>query len=254
MISRAKLLSDVPAGLRDPLFSEFNSIVQNYLEGRFSPSQLSGGRFCEIVYTILAGFKSGKYADRPSKPRDFVSACRALEANAGGPRSFQILLPRLLPALYEIRNNRGVGHVGGDVDSNMMDASAVIAMAKWILAELVRVFHTTSTDDAQRTVDSVAEITLPIIWSDGIVKRVLDTSLKLGQQILVLLSSCPAGATIAKLVDWIEPDDEAYFRRALRKLHKGRFIELNEKTQEARILPPGAISITTLVTSQAMLP
>ena len=136
----------------------------------------------------------------------------------------------------------------------MMDASAVIAMAKWILAELVRVFHTTSTDDAQRTVDSVAEITLPIIWSDGIVKRVLDTSLKLGQQILVLLSSCPAGATIAKLVDWIEPDDEAYFRRALRKLDKGRFIELNEKTQEARILPPGAISITTLVTSQAMLP
>jgi hypothetical protein len=106
VISRAKLLSAVPPDLRNPLFAEFNCIVQNYLEGRFSPAELSAGRYCEIVYTILAGFALGNYADRPSKPRDFVGACRALEVNTGIPRSFQILLPRLLPALYEIRNYR----------------------------------------------------------------------------------------------------------------------------------------------------
>lgn len=254
MISRAKLFSVVPPGLRDPLFAEFNGIVQNYLEGRFSPSELSAGRFCEIVYTILDGLNLGKYANRPSKPRDFVGACRALEASSGVPRSFQILIPRILPALYEVRNNRGVGHVGGDVDPNLMDATAVVAMVKWILAELVRVFHTTTTDEAQRIVDSVAEVTLPIVWSDGVIKRVLDTSLKLGERILVLLSSCPAGATVAELSNWIEPDDEAYFLRALRKLHKARSIELNEKTNEARILPPGAKSIANLMTTYAATP
>lgn len=254
MVSRAKLLSSVPPDLRNPLFAEFNCIVQNYLEGRFSPSELSAGRYCEIVYTILAGFASGKYANRPSKPKDFVGACRALEANTGIPRSFQILLPRLLPALYEIRNNRGVGHAGGDVDSNLMDATAVVAVTKWILAELVRVFHTTATDEAQRIVDSIAEVTLPVVWSDGSVKRVLDTSLKLSQHILILLSSCPAGATIAELSEWIEPEDEAYFRRALRKLHKDRLIELNEKTKKARILPPGAKSIADLLANYSITP
>jgi hypothetical protein len=160
----------------------------------------------------------------------------------------------MLPALYEVRNNRGVGHVGGDVDPNLMDATAVVAMVKWILAELVRVFHTTTTDEAQRIVDSVAEVTLPIIWSDGVIKRVLDTSLKLGQRILVLLSSCPAGATVAELSSWIEPDDEAYFLRALRKLHKNRSIELNEKTNEVRILPPDARTIANLVARYAAVP
>ena len=247
MISRAKLLSAVPPALRDPLFTEFNSIVQNYLEGRFSPSELSGGVFCEIVYTILAGFPSGSYPHRPTKPRDFVSACRALESNASGPRSFQILLPRLLPALYEIRSNRGVGHTGGDVDPNLMDATAVVTFAKWILAELIRVLHTVSPQEAQRTVDSVAEINIPLIWSDGIIKRVLDTSLKLGQRILVLLSSCPAGARIDALCGWVEPDDEAYFRRALRKLHTDRFVELNERANQVRLLPPGAKSVARLL-------
>jgi hypothetical protein len=247
VISRAKLLNAVPPALRDPLFAEFNSIVQNYIEGRFSPSELSGGVYCEIVYTILAGFASGTYPPRPTKPRDFVSACRALESNVSGPRSFQILLPRLLPALYEIRSNRGVGHTGGDVDPNLMDATAVVTIAKWILAELIRVFHTVSPHEAQRIVDSVAEITVPLVWSDGDIKRVLDTSLKLGQRILALLASCPSGARIDALRGWVEPDDESYFRRALRKLHTDRFVELNEQGNQVRLLPPGAKSVARLL-------
>jgi len=78
---------------------------------------------------------------------------------------------------------------------------------------------------------------------------VLDTSLKLGQRILILLSSCPAAAAVDELRDWIEPDDEAYFRRALRKLHGERFVELNEQANLVRLLPPGAKSVATLLRS-----
>ena len=125
MIKPAQALAAVPSGLRHPLLKEYKSIVQNYMERRWSPSELSGGKFCEIVYTILDGHAKGAYAAKPSKPSNFVDACKKLENNAGVPRSFQILIPRTLPSLYEIRNNRGVGHVGGDVDPNHMDALAV---------------------------------------------------------------------------------------------------------------------------------
>jgi len=67
-----------------------------------------------------------------------------MEVHTRVPRSFQILIPRLLPALYEIRNNRGVGHVGGDVDPNYMDATMVVGAVKWIMGELTRVFHSVS--------------------------------------------------------------------------------------------------------------
>src|SRR6266851_1018203 len=71
------------------------------------------------------------------------------------PRSFQILIPRLLPALYEVRNNRGVGHIGGDVDPNHMDATFVISSCNWVMAELVRVYHDLSTNEAQEIVDTL---------------------------------------------------------------------------------------------------
>lgn len=46
-----------------------------------------------------------------------VDACERLEQAPASkfPRSVRIQIPRVLIAFYEIRNNRGVGHVGGDV-------------------------------------------------------------------------------------------------------------------------------------------
>jgi hypothetical protein len=119
------------------------------MERRWLPSELSAGRFCEIVFSILEGNAAGSYPGSPQKPRDFVQACRQLEGAVGLPRSFRILIPRMLPALYEIRNNRGVGHVGGDVDPNHMDASIALAMVNWIMAELVRVLHDLPMDKAR---------------------------------------------------------------------------------------------------------
>ncbi|MBR0948788.1 hypothetical protein ABIF65_010907 [Bradyrhizobium japonicum] len=62
-------LSAIPEGLRQPLLVEYQSIVQNFAEHRWSPSELSGGKFCEIVFTILDGHAKGTYAPSPKKPR-----------------------------------------------------------------------------------------------------------------------------------------------------------------------------------------
>jgi hypothetical protein len=165
-------LSAIPAGLRDPLIAEYQSIVQNFAEHRWSPSELSGGKFCEIVFSIVDGHARGTYPAKPYKPNDFVSACRKLEENKHVPRSFQILIPRLLPALFEVRNNRGVGHAGGDVDANHMDALFVLNNCNWIVAELIRVFHNLQPDAAQKIVDTIVEIKVPLIWEGAGVRRV----------------------------------------------------------------------------------
>jgi hypothetical protein len=94
-----------------------------------------------------------------SKPPNMRDDYRELEKKSKtgkpGDHSMRVRIPRMLPALYDIRNNRGVGHVGGDVDSNLMDATAVYSMASWILAELVRAFHAVKTTDAQAAVDAL---------------------------------------------------------------------------------------------------
>jgi len=234
-------LALLPDGLRGSLLSEYRDIVKNFTERRWRPAELSGGRFCEIIYTILDGYAKGRYASEPAKPTNFVDACRRLEQNSNVPRSFQILIPRMLPALYEIRNNRNVGHVGGDVDPNHMDSVAVLSTANWIMAELVRVLHQLpSMADAQAVVDALAERRTPLIWQNGEIKRVLDQKMKLPDQILVLLSSSSQIVTADDLLKWTECSNKAYLNKLLRKLHSERKIEFNNQSGQVAILPPGS--------------
>jgi hypothetical protein len=249
MITAAQALSSIPAGLRTPLITEYQTIVQNFLEQRWLPSELSGGRISEIVYTILDGHAKKSYAAAPFKPGNFVEACRKLESNSQPhiPRSFQILIPRMLPALYVVRNNRSVGHVGGDVDPNHMDSVAVLSMCNWVMAELVRVFHGLTVAEAQKVADALAEVRIPVIWSDGNVKRVLQTTLKLQEQMLLLIAVSIPDVSTAELLEWIEYDDKKYFMRTIRGLHTKRLVEFTTKTDRVKILPPGAKFVQDLV-------
>lgn len=246
MLSSATLLSTLPPGLRTPLIEEYSSIVQNFMERRWSPSELSGGKFCEIVYTILDGHASGTFASSPNKPRDFVTACKTLESRVVTPRSFQILIPRLLPALYEIRNNRGVGHAGGDVNPNPMDASAVLAMSSWVMAELVRVFHNATTAEAQHAVDNLVERPMPLVWTDSDVRRVLRTDLKLKDQVMLLVGSASDSSKADDLFRWTEYVNRSHFNKVLRELHSSRQIELKQDGV-VTLLPPGADYVAKLI-------
>jgi hypothetical protein len=255
MIATSAALASVPSGLRTPLISEYQSIVQNFMEHRWLPSELSGGRFSEIVYTILDGQANGNYAAVPSKPKDFPLACRKLENNslAHVPRSFQILIPRMLPALYEIRNNRSVGHVGGDVNPNHMDSVAVLSMCNWVMGELVRVYHGLSITEAQKVVNALAEIRIPAVWSDSSKKRILLTGLRLPQQLLLLVATTVPEVTSKELLVWSEASDKRYFLKILRKLHKDRLIEFDEPSDKVQILPPGAKEIQEMLSKKSPL-
>ncbi len=247
MIQSTSALAVIPSGLRNPLLEEYKSIVQNYMERRWSPSELSGGKFCEIVYTILHGQAKGTYASKPTKPSNFVEACKKLEGNNNVPRSFQILIPRMLPALYEIRNNRGVGHVGGDVDPNHMDALAVLSMCNWVMAELIRVFHSVSVDDAQALVDDLVERRVPLVWKGEDVKRVLDPSMVLKDQVLLLLASTTGKVAVADLLKWTDTKNKRYFLKLLRQLHKKRQVEPCADEATTHLLPPGSAIVEELV-------
>ncbi len=240
------ILASIPVGLRDPLLAEYRNIAANYSEQRWSPAELGGGLFCEIVYTILLGHASGSYASSPSKPRNFVGACRGLEQNSHVPRSFQILIPRLLPALYEVRNNRGVGHVGGDVDPNHMDATFVLSSANWVMCELIRALHSLPVHEAQTIVDKLTEIRIPLIWAKGDIRRVLKPEMKQKQQILVLLASA-SSTTIGDLLDWLEVKNRAYFMKTLRDMHNNRLLELDESSGAIELLPPGAKTAADII-------
>jgi len=253
MISSAMLLAGLPQGLRDPLIASYQEIVANYAEHRWEPAELNGGKLSEVAYTIVEGAISGSFAKSPSKPANMLEACRQLENKPAvpgrvGDRSLRVLIPRMLTALYEIRNNRNVGHVGGEVDPNFLDATAVLSMASWVVAELVRIFHNVPVNEAQESVDALIERKYPIIWQVGDLRRVLDPSLPAKDQTLLLLHQRPGWIEEKELVSSVEYSSVTMFRaRVLDPLHRERLIEYDRKLRQAKISPKGSKDVEVRV-------
>jgi hypothetical protein len=238
-------LATIPEHLRKPLLAAFDEIVTNYRQGRWEPSELNGGKLCEILYTILQGHVDGAYPAKPAKPSNMVDACRSLEkASSTFPRSVRIQIPRMLIALYEIRNNRGVGHVGGDVDPNHMDAVAVLYVTKWIVSELVRVFHGVDTSTATAVVDALIEREIPIIWDVGGMKRILSKSLSRKNKTLLLLYGQATAVDEEVLADWVEhPRLSDYRKDVLRPLHEAKLVEYDRGAGIVHLSPLGMVYV-----------
>lgn len=246
MFDPLKAFLNLPEELRKELLDCYRSIITNYAEMRWEPAELNGGKFCEIVYSIVHGALTSNFPLRSKKPANMLDACRALESlptnsNLVGSRSLRIQIPRLLPYLYEIRNNRGVGHVGGDVNPNAADASVVVATASWLMAELVRIFHGMSLTDAQEIVDALVVRRHPLVWSVDKTKRVLDSSLKKADQVLLLLYSESGWTDVERLRSWVEYASKAHFKiKILNPLHKARYLEFAQTEGVVRITPKGS--------------
>ena len=241
------ILSNLPKTLKDELISAYNLIIKNYREGRWEPAELNGGKLCEVVYSILDGYIKGTFPSTSSKPRNMVDACRLLEqAPSSFSRSVRIQIPRMIIALYEVRNNRGVGHAGGDIDPNKMDATCVLYMSKWILAELVRLFHAVDIKTAENSINLLVDRTLPVVWVVGENLRILDTKITMKEKTLLLLYHKQSSNPVSEndLVNWVEHSNASVYRRdVLRALHKEKLIEYDEGKKIVYLSPMGSLMV-----------
>jgi len=213
---------------------------------------LNGGKLCEVALSILRGYVDGQYPKRAGKPKNFLIACSDLEkANSlTFPRTVRIQIPRVLIALYEVRNNRGVGHVGGDVDPNHMDAVFVLFAAKWIVAELIRLFHDLDPEEAARAVDALVEREVPLIWEVNGKRRVLATQLPMKEKMLLLLYGSPSAIDERTIIDWLEHSNPSVFRRdVLRSAHRAKLLEYDSDKATVVISPSGVAFVEDRILS-----
>ena len=239
----AAVLGGLPLGIRQELIDELNKIERHFREGRWEPAELDGGRLCEIVYSIVRGELDGKIPSKASKPTDLVGAIRALEGvpASTGPRSFRITIPRALLGIVDVRNDRDVGHIGGEVSSNHMDASYVLAGAKWLVAELVRYYHQVDTATATTFVEALIERDTPAVWQVAGTKRLLLHGVSMPDRTLVALDSTAGPVHTTDLREWTGYSNATLFRQSiLVELHRADLIHYDRKTGLVYISPLGA--------------
>ena len=143
--------------------------------------------------------------------------------------------------LYTLRNKRGIGHVGGDVDANRIDCVAIVRTADWIMCELIRVYHGLSLEEAQDLVDGISYKFIPDVWEVGSKKRVLKQGLNAKQKTLLLLYSQTDSLVLTEdLFDWVEYYRlDAFKQKILKPLHKDKLIEFDNTNDVVYLSPLG---------------
>jgi hypothetical protein len=240
---RADFYNKFPKEVVDALIDSYIEIKENYYLGRHEPAELNGGKFTEATVRLLQYIlNGGRYDPLEKHIQNMSNTLRSFEQTPHDKfhDSYRIHIPRILSVIYDIRNKRGVGHLSGDVNPNIADATLIATCCDWVFAELYRINYGCSINEAQKIIETLVQRKNPLIYQIGDTKRVLNPKLDMTKQTLLLLGECyPNEVSEKDLIKWIEPSNASGFRRdVLRRLHEKRTIEYVEKTS-CIILPPG---------------
>jgi len=236
-------LKNIPDDFRPKLVQTYTEIKRMNSESRYEAAGMSAGKFCEVLIRLLQNEVNGSYIPFSDSIGNMADECRKLvtSTKSSAVESLRIIIPRALIFLYTIRNKRGIGHIGGDVDANKIDLSALVVAADWIICELIRVYHGLSLEEAQDLVDSISVRSIPAIWEVAGKKRVLKIGLSSQHQTLLLLYSDQETAVLCEdLCSWVEYANlSMYKKRVLEPLHSKRFIEFDEESDVVYLSPLG---------------
>ncbi|NGP90257.1 hypothetical protein [Fodinibius halophilus] len=212
--------------ISDHLVSSFLEIEENFVIKKWKPSELNAGHFVEAVRRIIELELFGKYTPFNNKLPHFNDSELQRYERQKGHESFRMLIPRILKAIYNIRNKRGVGHIS-DISPNEMDATLILYNVKWVLAEIIRLNSNLKPEETQQIINKIVERDIQLLWKDGEVKRILNPNILAKDKVLVLLydeSPMPA----EKIRGIIEYKNSYNFKKILKGLHSDRLIEFDD--------------------------
>jgi hypothetical protein len=244
MIAHGILESGFDKHLADAIINAYQEIERNYVLRKWKPSELDAGHFVEAVRRAIDLELTGTYIPlRKNLPNFNDQVIRHYEQQAGH-ESFRMLIPRVLKAIYNIRNKRGVAHIS-DVDPNEMDATFILSSVKWVLAELLRLKSGLPTSQTQDLLDAIVERHCPIIWKESGIVTILRPKMKAQDQALVLLYD-QSPIQDSELQQMIEYKSTSTFKKLLKALHKAKAIYYHEDGN-CRISPKGVQEAETLI-------
>jgi len=227
---KQQLSDSIDHTLVDRLVECYTELKQNYYLGKHKPSELEAGHFTEIVIRILQyvtnpGHNFTPLGTRLNNIDQEITRFGRLPA-ASFHDSIRLHIPRAVQVIYDVRNRRGVAHIGSDVNPNLSDSTFVMATCDWIMAELIRLCYTSSLEEAQKLVDCIVERKAPLIQDFSGYLKVLNPKLSVPNKILALLYyRGKEGASTKELRYWVKTKSPSHIPTAIANLeHKKGYI------------------------------
>jgi hypothetical protein len=194
---------------------------RNFYLGGLRLSAVEGGRFCEAAFRLLQDTTEGKHTPL-SKTLPKTDALILQLSNLDASKfndAIRLHIPRSLRLVYDIRNKRDTAHLSDGIDPNLQDATLVVTVIDWVLAEFIRLYHNVTANAASKMVDGIVKRVAPVVQDFNGFLKILNPKLGVSDRCAVLLyQRGDDGASYAELEQWVRPSMRANLRRALEAL------------------------------------
>src|SRR5437879_1379666 len=160
----AQLAHHLDAKLVSELLEAHAEAKRNFYLGGLRLSEVEGGRFCEAAFRLLQSIAFWAYTPlgKSLDTDKLIERLRSLPS-ATFVDAVRLHIPRALRLVYDIRNNRDAAHLADGIDPNLQDATLVVGVIDWVLAEFIRLYHNVSANKAQELVEETVTRSAPIV-------------------------------------------------------------------------------------------
>lgn len=244
MSIEAALKARYPADVCDALLESYREIEENFSLQKWKVTELDAGHFVEASRRLIEHELFGSHTSIGKNLPSFNDAELKRYENAQGDESLRMLIPRVLKSIFNIRNKRGIGHLGV-ISANEMDSTLILYNVKWVLAEFVRLATGTDPNTTQKMLDSIVERRVGVLWKHQGITRVLESKMDARDQVLVLLfdSSPLREADLQRIIEY---KNTTNFRKILKRLHVSRMIDWTQGGP-AFITPKGSAQAEAVI-------
>lgn len=214
--------------LADELASNFMELAQDLATETLG--RVSAGKFVETVVQVMQYMETGKYDSNP-RVDEYLRKIESRQSSLND--SLKICLPRILRAMYSLRNKRNIAHKG-EIDPNIYDLRYLFASAQWVLAEIIRNVKGLSMEEAGLL---VSQIQAPVesLVEDLNNKRIVLADVTTRGEILILLNSMyPTYMKTKDIHASISRRKQNTIAKTIRQLWNEKIIEGN--SQEGYVL------------------
>jgi hypothetical protein len=125
------------------LLTSYENIVARAQKGDVDAALAESGKFVEHTLRALEFIRTGS---APTEIKSTQQTVKDIEKDTSLPEGLRILVPRIAHSMiYDVRSKRGAIHVK-EVDPRGIDVALSVQAASWVIAELLRQYH--SDDEA----------------------------------------------------------------------------------------------------------
>jgi hypothetical protein len=187
-----ELSGQLAPSLVTDLIESYEKTLTEFRKAAWDETLWKAGKFVENVFRLLDNLVHSRILDQVPNMNKLKEELEDLPSS-NFQDSIRILIPRIATAMiYDPRSKKGAVHVK-PLNPDFLDATLTVAACDWILAEFLRLYHSSQTEKIQQLIRSVLVRKIPFVERHGGVPFVTRPMKNAEDEILLLLLDAQNG-------------------------------------------------------------